>query len=160
MYYKKMGLNAIVKNIPENKQSKMVKQLLMIYNPDILVITGHDGMIKNNAINDIFNYRNSRHFIETVKQARKFEKVSKKKLVIFAGACQSYFEALISAGANFASSPARILIDFLDPLIVAEKIAIADECRFVTSNEISREIKEGVKGVSGVGARGKKKIIG
>ena len=108
MYYKKMGLNAIVKNIPENKQSKMVKQLLMIYNPDILVITGHDGMIKNNAVNDIFNYRNSRHFIETVKQARKFEKVSKKKLVIFAGACQSYFEALISAGANFASSPARI----------------------------------------------------
>lgn len=35
-----------------------------------------------------------------------------KKLVIFAGACQSYFEAIISAGANFASSPARILIDF------------------------------------------------
>ena len=27
-------------------------------------------------------------------------------------------------------------------------------------DEISREIKEGVKGVSGVGARGKKKIIG
>ena len=73
--------------------------------------------------NDIYNYRNSRHFIETVKQARKFEKVSKKKLVIFAGACQSYFEALISAGANFASSPARILIDFLDPLIVAKNVA-------------------------------------
>ena len=39
MYYKKMGLNAIVRNIPENKQSKVVYRLLQIYNPDILVIT-------------------------------------------------------------------------------------------------------------------------
>ena len=36
------------------------------------------------------------------------------------------------AGANFASSPARILIDFMDPIIVAEKIAVTDEKRFVT----------------------------
>ena len=39
LYYKKMGLNAIVKNIPENKQPKVVNRLLQIYNPDILVIT-------------------------------------------------------------------------------------------------------------------------
>lgn len=39
MYYKKMGLNATVKNIPENKQAKVVYRLLQIYNPDILVIT-------------------------------------------------------------------------------------------------------------------------
>ena len=39
MYYKKMGLNATVKNIPENKQPKVVYRLLQIYNPDILVIT-------------------------------------------------------------------------------------------------------------------------
>lgn len=39
MYYKKMGLNATVKNIPENKQPKVVFRLLQIYNPDILVIT-------------------------------------------------------------------------------------------------------------------------
>ena len=159
MYYKKMGLNAIVKNIPENKQSKMVKQLLMIYNPDILVITGHDGMIKNNAVNDIFNYRNSRHFIETVKQARKFEKVSKKKLVIFAGACQSYFEALISAGANFASSPARILIDFLDPLIVAEKVATTSEYKYITIDDIVKELRDGKKGIGGVGSNGKMKYV-
>lgn len=42
LYYKKMGLNATVKNIPENKQPKVVNRLLQIYNPDILVITGHD----------------------------------------------------------------------------------------------------------------------
>ena len=39
MYYRKMGLNATVKNIPENKQPKVVYRLLQIYNPDILVIT-------------------------------------------------------------------------------------------------------------------------
>lgn len=39
MYYKKMGLNATVKNIPENKQPKVVYRLLQIYHPDILVIT-------------------------------------------------------------------------------------------------------------------------
>ena len=37
-----MGLNATVRNIPENKQPKVVHRLLQIYNPDILVITGHD----------------------------------------------------------------------------------------------------------------------
>ena len=41
-YYKKLGLNAIVKNIPEYKQPKVVYKLLKIYNPDILIITGHD----------------------------------------------------------------------------------------------------------------------
>lgn len=39
MYYKKMGLSALVKNIPENKQAKVVYRLLSIYNPDILIIT-------------------------------------------------------------------------------------------------------------------------
>ena len=41
-YYKKLGLNAIVRNIPEYKQPKVVYNMLQIYNPDILVITGHD----------------------------------------------------------------------------------------------------------------------
>ena len=39
MYYKKMGLNAIVKNVPEYRQPKVVYRLLQICNPDILVIT-------------------------------------------------------------------------------------------------------------------------
>ena len=45
-YYKKLGLNAIVKNIPEYRQPKVVYRLLEIYKPDILVVTGHDGMLK------------------------------------------------------------------------------------------------------------------
>lgn len=143
-YYKKLGLNAIVKNIPEYKQSKVVYSLLEAYSPDILVITGHDGMIKRGRdYHNIYNYRNSKYFIETVKEARKYDRENKKNLVIFAGACQSYFEAIISAGANFASSPARILIDFLDPLVVAEKIAFTEKYKYITIDDIARELRDG-----------------
>ena len=152
-YYRKLGLNAIVKYIPEYRQPRVVYQLLESYNPDILVITGHDGMIKRGMrYNDIYNYRNSRYFIETVKEARKYDKQKGKKLVIFAGACQSYFEAIISAGANFASSPARILIDFLDPLVVAEKIALTEKYKYITIDDIAYELRDGR---DGIGANGK-----
>ena len=155
-YYRKLGLNAIVKYIPEYRQPRVVYQLLESYNPDILVITGHDGMIKRGMrYNDIYNYRNSRYFIETVKEARKYDKQKGKKLVIFAGAGQSYFEAIISAGANFASSPARILIDFLDPLVVAEKIALTEKYKYITIDDIAYELRDGRDGIGGIGANGK-----
>lgn len=157
-YYRKIGLNAVVKNIPEYKQPRVVYNLLEIYNPDILVITGHDGMIKRGTgYDDIYNYKNSRHFINTVKEARRYDRDYGKNLVIFAGACQSYFEAIISAGANFASSPARILIDFLDPLIVAEKVAFTEKYKYITIDDIARELRDGKKGISGIGANGKMK---
>lgn len=41
-YYKSVGLNAVVKNLEEYKQPKYVRMLLEKYNPEILVITGHD----------------------------------------------------------------------------------------------------------------------
>ena len=39
MYYKKMGLRAIVRNIPENRQANVVNALIDRYKPDILVVT-------------------------------------------------------------------------------------------------------------------------
>lgn len=39
MYYKKMGLKAIVRNIPENRQANVVNVLIERYKPDILVVT-------------------------------------------------------------------------------------------------------------------------
>ncbi len=53
-YYRKIGLNAVVKNIPEYKQPRVVYNLLEIYNPDILVITGHDSMIKEELVMMIY----------------------------------------------------------------------------------------------------------
>lgn len=159
-YYKKLGLNAIVKNIPEYKQPRVVYKLLKTYNPDILIITGHDGMIKRGTnYNDIYNYRNSRYFINTVKEARRYDEENRKETVIFAGACQSYFEAIILAGANFASSPSRILIDFIDPLIVAEKVATTEKYKYINIDDIVKELRDGKKGVGGIGANGKMTII-
>ena len=161
-YYKKVGLNAVVKNIPEYRQPKFVASLLKIYKPDILIVTGHDEMLnRNRNFNDIYNYRNSKYFISTVKEARKYELNLDSKLVIFAGACQSYYEGLILAGANFASSPARILIDFLDPLIIAEKVATTERYKYINIDDVAPELRDGKNGIDGIGAIGKmyKKII-
>lgn len=153
-YYRKLGLNSIVKYVPEEKQELYICHLLSKYKPDILVITGHDGMIKKGkCFSDLYNYINSKYFINTVRKAREWD--TKKELVIFAGACQSYYEALMSAGANFASSPARVLIDFADPLIVAEKIATTDSNYYVSINDIANDLRDGKDGIGGVGAKGK-----
>lgn len=69
------------------------------------------------------------------------------------GACQSYFEALMQAGANFASSPARILIDILDPLIVAKTVAITDEFKYISIEDIETELRDGKRGIGGIGAK-------
>lgn len=153
--YNKLGLNAVVKNIKENKQPLEIRGLLNKYNPDILIITGHDGMIKKGRLyNDIYNYRNSKYFVKSVMEARRWEQ-GVNKIAIFAGACQSYYEAIMEAGANFASSPARILIDFMDPLIIAQKIAFTSEYKYITIESIRDEIRNGERGISGIGSYGK-----
>ncbi len=117
-------------------------------------------MIKRGTnFNDIYNYRNSKHFINTVKEARRYDNENNTKTVIFAGACQSYFEAIMMAGANFASSPARILIDFLDPLIIAEKVATTETYKFVTVEDVIKEIRDGRKGIGGIGSNGKMVVM-
>lgn len=149
-YYREIGLNAIVKNIPEAIQPTVVKKLLSQYKPDILVITGHDVMFKKNKnYNDIYNYKNSRHFINTVLMARQWEKENKHDITIIAGACESFFEAIMKSGADFASSPARILIDYTDPLMVAGKIAKTDENKYITIDEIAGELKDGINSIGG-----------
>ena len=83
-YYRNLGINAVVKNISENRQPRVIGSLLDRYNPDILVITGHDGMIKSGTgYNDMYNYRNSNYFVNSVIMARKWEKYS-GNLAIFA----------------------------------------------------------------------------
>ena len=83
-YYRNLGINAIVKNISESRQPRVIRNLLDRYNPDILVITGHNGMIKSGTgYNDMYNYRNSNYFVNSVIMARKWEKYS-GNLAIFA----------------------------------------------------------------------------
>ena len=65
----------------------------------------------------------------------------------------------MSAGANFASSPARILIDFVDPLVVAEKVATTEQYKYITIDDIAKELRDGKKGVGGIGSNGKMKTL-
>lgn len=110
--YKKLEVEAVGKQIPEREQPKVIEDLLKEYMPDILVITGHDGLVKGfRDFKNIHSYRNSNYFIETVKIARKYEP-NMDDLVIFAGACQSHYEAILESGANFASSPHRVLMEW------------------------------------------------
>ena len=118
-----MGIKANIFNIDEREQYRQVVILLQRYKPEILVLTGHDAFIRRrNDMYNIDNYKNSRYYIQAVMEARRFEH-NLDNLVIFAGACQSYYEAIISAGANFASAPKRVLIDMMDPMIVAQSVA-------------------------------------
>ncbi|MBP2662706.1 MAG: yabG [Firmicutes bacterium] len=122
--YSQLNIWAEGRWVDETKQADVITGLLEEARPDILVFTGHDALIGNGKkdISDINNYRNSKHFVAAVKKARLFEP-SRDELVIFAGACQSHFEAILSAGANFASSPNRIFIHAYDPVFIAEKVA-------------------------------------
>lgn len=82
-YYSKAGLNAIVKNIPEYRQSRVIIPLLNKYNPDILIITGHDAMLKKGSnYNNIYNYRNSRPFHKHSKRSKKMGRKLRKACYI------------------------------------------------------------------------------
>lgn len=152
--YKKMGITAHVYNIKEQEQPRHIYNLLTKIRPNILVLTGHDAFIrKRNDIYNIDNYKNSKYFIESVLEARRYEH-SLDNLVIFAGACQSYYEAIISAGANFASAPKRVLIDMLDPIIVAQTVAYTPVDKFAPLASIISNTREGLKGIGGVQTRG------
>jgi len=108
--YEQLEIEATGKIIPESEQPKVIVELLREYNPDILVLTGHDSVHKENKdFHDIEGYKHSKYFVEAVRKARSYEP-NMDELVIFAGACQSFFERIIDAGANFASSPHRTLM--------------------------------------------------
>ena len=131
-----------------------IRQYLEEYNPNILVITGHDAYYKKKgSAKDIENYKNSINFVNAVKEARKFEK-SHDKLVIIAGACQSDYEELIKAGANFASSPKRINIHALDPAIVASKMSLSDINKDIDLKDIIASTKYGKEGIGGIITKG------
>ena len=122
-FYKKNGILAYGKKIKEKNIAEQINILLKNIKPDIVIITGHDAFYpKKGKTTNIKNYKNSQCFVDAIREARKYEQ-SHEKLVIIAGACQSDYEELIKAGANFASSPKRVNIHSLDPAIIATSVA-------------------------------------
>ena len=150
-FYKKNKIKAYGVYSLENELPDNIYSYLEKYNPDILVITGHDAMYKKRRSNG--NYKNTDNFIKAVHIARRFEK-SHEKLFIIAGACQSNYEELIKAGANFASSPRRINIHALDPAIVASSLAFSDKNNNIDLINILEKTKYGVDGMGGIITKG------
>ena len=147
-YYKKINIWA--KGILEKEEniSLNIRKYLEEYNPNIVVITGHDAFYKKDT-----TYKNSDNFVRAIIEARKYEK-SHEKLIIIAGACQSNYEELIKAGANFASSPKRINIHALDPAIVASKLSLSSISSDINLKEILEKTKYGSKGMGGIVTKG------
>ena len=153
--YRQLDIEAYGECIAEKNQPKRINSLLVKYNPYILVITGHDGLLKEKRdFNRVDNYRNSKYFIEAVRNARRFEP-SLDDLVIFAGACQSHYEGLLRAGANFASSPHRVFIHALDPVFIIEKVAYTPINKIISARDVIDATITGIKGIGGVETRGK-----
>ena len=143
--YKQLSLDAFGFAVEEKKQPEFIVELVREIKPDIVVLTVHDSIQRNtDDYLDLNNYRNSRYYIEAVRALRDYNS-SYDELVIFAGACQSCYECMLDAGANFASSPSRVLIHCLDPVLVCEKIAYTRIDKIISITDVINNTITGIK---------------
>lgn len=153
-YYNDLNIWAMGILESEENISSRIQNLIKEYNPNIVVITGHDAYYKKRGgMDDLQFYKNSKYFVDSVREARKVEG-SHEKLIIIAGGCQSDYEELIKAGANFASSPKRINIHALDPAIIAAKLSLADITKDIDLKGILENTKYGPNGIGGIKTKG------
>ena len=153
-FYEDMNIRAFGITLKEDEIAKEIAKYLKELKPDIVVITGHDAYYKSKGSKDnLSNYKNSSNFVSAVEVAREYEK-SQDKLVIIAGACQSDYEELIKAGANFASSPKRINIHALDPAIIAVSTALSERNKTIDLINILEKTKFGSDGIGGIMTNG------
>lgn len=158
--YEKLRVPAQGYFVTESQMAGALYRLLPSVQPDVVVLTGHDGVLKNRPTADLYNlssYKNSKHFVEAIQAARRYER-NFDALTIVAGACQSHFEALLQAGANFASSPARVLIHALDPVYVAAKAALTPIRDTISITDVLSHTISGTQGVGGIETRGSYRI--
>ena len=153
-YYDEANIWAMGINEKEENISLYIGEWLEEYRPNIVIITGHDAYYKRNGSKDNLDaYKNSRNFVNAIREARKYEQ-SHDKLIIIAGACQSDYEELIRAGANFASSPKRVNIHALDPAIIATRMSLSDINKDIDLKSILEQTKYGSNGIGGIITKG------
>jgi spore coat assembly protein len=158
--YTQMRVPAYGIHVPESQMAEATYRLLPQLKPDIIVITGHDGVLKNRETKDLYNltsYKNSQNFVNAVRIARDYEK-SRDGLIIVAGACQSHYEALLQSGSNFASSPGRVLIHALDPVYVAIKASYTPIRESINLSDVIHGTISGIDGVGGIETLGKYRV--
>lgn len=152
-FYKKSNVLAFGKSVKESEMYKEIPKFLKQYNPDILILTGHDAYFKKRDKDSNSLYKNSENFCKAVIEARKYEK-SNEKLIIIAGACQSNYEELIKCGATFASSPKKINIHALDPAIIATSLSLLDRSEEADLLTLLSKTKYGKDGIGGLKSKG------
>lgn len=146
-HYRDLGVRAICIHLKEKEMADHIVSLLESHQPDLLVITGHDA--KNNQE----QYSHSSDFASCIRKAREYEK-DKDRLIIFAGACQSDYERLIAAGANFASSPKRVNIHALDPVRLMSQVAVVNVKDYVDIEKITQNTTCKMDGIGGIDTKG------
>jgi len=148
--YKMLDVPVVGMHIREKELPEKILDLIKTYCPDIAVLTGHDALKKNTQdYRDMSSYKTSRYFVDAIRNIRTFEP-NRDALVVVAGACQSHYEALIDAGANFATSPKRISVHAFDPVYIAEKIAFTSIYQKVNLEEAVGNTITGKDGIGGV----------
>lgn len=158
--YNTMGVPAQGLYLHESQMADVLYRLLPQTRPDIVVITGHDGVLKHRSPGELYNltnYKNSQNFVNAVRVAREYEK-NRDGLIVVAGACQSHFEALLQAGSNFASSPGRILIHALDPVYIAIKASLTPIRDTINLPEVIHGTISGIDGVGGIESLGRFRV--
>lgn len=152
--YDRLGVPVYGVYLPEKDMPEQVASLIEMVQPDLLVITGHDAYSKSRGHeSELKAYRNSKKFTETVREARKIAPY-KDHLMIFAGACQSHFQSILKAGANFASSPERVNIHALDPVYVVAKVSLTPFTERLGMWDILKTTLTGQKGLGGFETNG------
>lgn len=158
--YEQLRIPAEGHHIHESKMAETLYRSLPRVRPDIVVITGHDGVLKQQQAYDLYSlssYKNSQNFVAAIQVAREYER-NFDALTIVAGACQSHFEALLGTGANFASSPGRILIHALDPVYIAAKASFTSIRDTVNLSDVLNHTISGNQGMGGIETRGSFRI--
>jgi len=156
--YSQLKVQAEGLHCHESQMPHLLMRMLPQFHPDIVVITGHDGVLKQREdLHHLSSYKNSLNFVQAVNVAREYER-NRDSLVVIAGACQSHFEALLQAGANFASSPGRIMIHALDPVYVAVRAAFTPFRDTINISDVIAHTISGRQGVGGIETMGRYRI--
>lgn len=152
--YKDANVPHIGVHCPEKEMADRIQELIIRYQPQILVLTGHDAYLPaQGKKSDLKAYRHSSSFVNAVKNARKIVPYL-DQLVIFAGACQSHFESMIYAGANVASSPLRVNIHALDPAYAASIISYMSIHSMFTVEDLLPHTLADDNGIGAIETRG------
>lgn len=158
-FYNSLNVTAQCVYVPEIEQEDKVDVLCREFKADIVVLTGHDGKFKHlDESDELKHYHNTKAFLRAV-QAVRSVRPDKDDLAVVAGACQSYYEVLIAGGANYASSPSRILIDIFDPCIVAVQIAGVGVHDFLQPESAVKATVGQGKGMGGLETKGKARVL-